>query len=111
MILDGYWKRELLRNKRSLKLWLKLSNVFHFYAQHQVNKAILYSAVIIRKMFEDEKGAETEIKKTSMSMPPFKILKYKVTVTVYPFSGDKDFVVERVIPENYDYKKGSYGRN
>ena len=105
MILDGYWKRELLRNKRSLKLWLRLSHVFYFYAQHQVNKAILYSAVIIRKMFEDEKGAETEIKKTSMPMPPFKILKYKVNVTVYPFSGDKDFVVERVIPENYDYKK------
>lgn len=105
MILDGYWKIELLRNKLSLKIWYKLGNVFNKLAEHQINKAILYSAVIMRKMFEDEKGAENEIKKTSMSMPPFNILKYKVNVTVYPFSGDKDFIVERVIPENYDYKK------
>ncbi len=63
MILDGYWKRELIHNKRSLKFWLKVGSVFDKHAEHQVNKAILYSAVIIRKMFEDEKRAETVLKK------------------------------------------------
>lgn len=104
MILDGYWKKELERNIRSLETWLKLSCAFSDYAKHQVNKAILYSAIIMRKMFEDEKGAETANKKTDMPMPPLQLLKYKVKVTVYPFSGDKSFVTERVIPENYDCK-------
>ena len=105
MILDGYWKRELAHNKRSLKFWLKVGSVFDKYAEHQVNKAILYSAVIIRKMFEDEKGAETVLKNGNLPMPPLQLLKYKVKITAYPFSGDKDLIIERVIPDNYDYSK------
>ena len=102
MILDGYWKKELERNIRSLETWLKLSCAFSDYAKHQVNKAILYSAIIMRKMFEDEKGAEIALKKADMPMPPLQLLKYKVKVTVYPFVGDKSFIAERVIPDNYD---------
>lgn len=107
MILDGYWKKELKHNIHILKLWMKLSKAFHDYAKHQINKSVLYSAVIIRKMFEDEKDAELELKKTTLPMPPLKLLKYKVKVRVYPFFGDERFIVERVIPENYDYKNAA----
>lgn len=101
MILDGYWKSELRKNVFALHFWCVFS-IFHApFIEHQISKYILYSAVIIRKMFEDEKGAENEIRKANMPMPAFKLLKYKVKVTMYPFSGDKDFIIERVIPDNY----------
>ena len=105
MILDGYWKRELVHNKRMLKFWLKVGSVFDKYAEHQVNKSILYSAVIIRKMFEDEKAAETVLKNGNLPMPLLRLLNYKVKITAYPFSGDADLITERVIPDNYDYSK------
>ena len=104
MILDGYWKRELRKNAITLRFWCAFSVFSSSFIEHQVNKSILYSAVIIRKMFEDEKGAESEIRKSEIPMPPLKLLKYKVKVTVYPFSGDENFIIERVIPENYDCK-------
>lgn len=105
MILDGYWKRELFRNKLSLKLWLKLSAIgFRNYADHKVNKAILYSAVIMRKMFEDEKTAETQVKNSNAMMPPLRLLKYKVKVNVYPFTGDKNLISEYPWPDDYDFK-------
>ncbi len=105
MLLDGYWKKELKHNIKILKFGIKLSGKFTQYAEHQINKSILYSAIIIRKMFEDEKGAETYIsKKKSIPMPPLKLLKYKVKVTAYPFSGNKDFIINRVIPNNYNHE-------
>lgn len=102
MILDGCWKRELKRNIVYLNLWMKLSDLFNVCVEHHINKVILYSAVIIRKMFEEEKSVENEIKNLNMKTPPLKLLKYKVTV--YPFLGDKSFIIERVIPDNYDCK-------
>lgn len=105
MILDGYWKKELQCAIRTIKIWQRLSGLLRDYAQHQVSKAILYSAVIIRKMFEYEKGEELSIKKNNWPMLPLELLKYEIEVTEYPFSGDKDFIIERIIPENYNSSK------
>ena len=105
MILDGYWKNELIKLIKQLKKWQNRSRLFHDYSEHQVSKAVLYSAVIIRKIFEDEKGIEKDIKHSQFMMPEFKILKYKLEVVESPFSGDKDFVIHRIIPENYDSSK------
>ncbi len=105
MILDGCWKKELKYNARLLAFWIKVSDKVGIYAEHNVNKYILYSAIIIRKMLEDEKGAETALKNSNMHMPPLELLKYKVKVTTYPFSGDKNFIIERAIPENYNQEE------
>lgn len=105
MILDGYWKKELQRNIKSIKLWLKLSKVFTQYAEHQINQNILYSAIVMRKMFEDEKHYEKLCMKHRHPLPPFKLLKYEVEVKNCPFCGDKDFIIEQLIPENYDFKQ------
>lgn len=105
MILDGYWKKELKHNARLLAFWIKVSDKVGIYAEHKVNKYILYSAVIIRKMFEDEKGAETVFKKLNVHMPALELIKYKVKVTTYPFSGNKNFIIERAIPENYNQEE------
>ena len=105
MLQDGCWKKELKHNARLLAFWIKVSDKVGIYAEHKVNKYILYSAVIIRKMFEDEKGAETAFKKFNMHMPALELIKYKVKVTTYPFSGDENFIIERAIPENYNQEE------
>lgn len=104
MIFDGYWKKELIQNAKKLCFWYKCLKIYPSYAEHQINKMVLYSAVIMRKLFEDEKHAETTIKKADMPMPPLKLLEYKVKVSVYPFLGDEEFIIENVIPEIYDCK-------
>lgn len=104
MVCNGFWKNELKYNQLKLKLWLSLYGVFGEYADHQVSKIILYSVVIIRKMFEDEKGKESFIENKAIAERSLKLIKHKTRVVVYPFSGDKDFIVERVIPDNYDFK-------
>ena len=104
MILDGYWKKELIKNAKELRFWCKFSKIYPHYAEHQVNKNILYSAIIIRKMFEDEKGFENYIKKKKHSTTMLRLMEYKASVMVYPFSGDKDFIIECVVPDNYDLK-------
>lgn len=104
MIFDGYWKKELIQNAKKLCFWCKCSKIYPSYAEHQINKMVLYSAVVMRKFFEDEKHAETTIKKVDMPMPTMKLLEYKVKVLVYPFSGDEEFIIENVIPGNYDCK-------
>lgn len=38
MILDGYWKKELKRNIRNLKLCLKFSFASSKFVEHQVSK-------------------------------------------------------------------------
>lgn len=105
MIFDGYWKKKLQRNIKSIKLWLKLSEVFTQYAEHQINQNILYSAIVMRKMFEDEKHYEKLCMKHRYPLPPFKLLKHEVDVSVSPFCGDEDFVFERLLPEDYDFKQ------
>lgn len=105
MLLDGYWKKELQRNIKNLKLWLRLSSVFTQYAEHMINQNILYSAIVMRKMFEDEKHYENLCVKNKHPQPRFELLKYKVEVRVSPFCGDKDFIFEQLIPGDYDFKQ------
>ena len=53
MIFDGYWKQDVRALSREISLWRK----FLFpskYAEHRLNRAILYSAAILRKIIEDE---------------------------------------------------------
>lgn len=110
MLFDGYWKKELIHNKKIIKKWRNRTGLFRDYAEHQVNKAILYSSVIIRKMFEDEKYAEKEIKKIhleplpegNIQLPALDIINYKAEVIVYPFEGDKELINNHMNLENYN---------
>lgn len=108
MIFDGYWKKELRFYVKQIKRWQRLStNKFlrKEYIEHQINKYILYSAIVIRKMIEEEKDAEKTYNKSSLKMPKpkFELLNYKIPVRRFPFSGDKDFILHHVIS---DYYKG-----
>lgn len=101
MILDGYWKLELNRYVRRLKFWDGLCGGTGTYAEHQVNKYLLYSAAIIRKLIEDEADAKKQIENSSLQMPELALLHYDLPATEYVFDGDKDFILHKVITDYY----------
>ena len=103
MILDGYWKLELKKSIDALRFWRKVAGVIHTdFTDHQVNRQILYSAVIVRKIIEDEKWAKKDLKDSTLPMPPFAILHSEIKVIEYPYVGDKDFIGFRPWADNYD---------
>ena len=109
MISDNYWKLELRLITYALRIWRIAPYVLYFeLLQHQVNKYILYSAVIVRKIIEDEKWAKGVCDGDGIPMSKFPILNAEITVNEYPFVGDKDWIGSRVVVDNYDidnYKK------
>ncbi len=111
MIFDGYWKKELRMYAKQIKRWQKLSSsqlLNRKYVEHQLNKYILYSAIVIRKMIEEEKDAEKMSEKfiktnPNAPKPLLELLHYDIPVMRFAFNGDKDFILHKVIP---DYYKG-----
>ena len=74
MILDGYWKLELKKSIDALRFWRKVAGLLHTeFFDHQVNRQILYSAMIVRKIIEDEKWAKKDLQDSSLPMPPLPI--------------------------------------
>ena len=103
MILDGYWKLELKKSIDMLRFWRKVDGWLHTdFADHQINRQILYSAVIVRKIIEDEKWAKNDLKDSPLPMPPFAIRHSEIKVIEYPYVGDKVFVGFRPWADNYD---------
>ncbi len=113
MILDGHWKLELNRYARKLKFWSKLCRGAGTYAEHQVNKNLLYSAIIIRKLIEDEKDVRKQIENTSLLTPELGLLHYDLHLPVveYEFDGDKDFILQKVITDYYHAGPRNYSIN
>ena len=59
MIFDGRWKWELQKLSWAIAVWRRVP-AFSGFAEHQLNRAILYSATILRKLIEDETEAEMQ---------------------------------------------------
>jgi len=102
MILDGYWKSELHRYTLQLRFWSSLCRWTGSFAEHQVNKYLLYSAAIIRKLIEDEVDAKNEFQNSEYGIPELALLHYELPATEYPFDGDKDFILHKVVTDNYN---------
>ena len=68
MIFDGHWKREVKALSREISLWRRLLFPSD-YAKHRLNRAILYSAAILRKIIEDEREAEKLFRKREEGSP------------------------------------------
>ncbi|MBQ8814604.1 MAG: hypothetical protein IJZ85_08935 [Lachnospiraceae bacterium] len=104
MILDNYWKLELRVIICALRIWKIVPLVSWFeLLQHQVNKCILYSTIIVRKIIEDEKWAKDVCDNSNGTpMPEFPILNAEINVYEYHFVGDKDWIGPKVVVDNYD---------
>ena len=108
MLLDGYWKSDLFCIRTRLSLWSRCSAVaLSGFAEHKINQGLLYSAAIIRKITEDEKDAESTVKKHQWPMPTLPILKITVPIVRYQhIDEDKFFANSRVFLDDYDMKNG-----
>lgn len=71
MVFDGHWKWEAQILSWELSIWSK--GLFPSkYAEHRINRAILYSATILRKIIEDEMEANSLFEERGTQLPhPF----------------------------------------
>lgn len=104
MILDGYWKWDLKRIKHSLRFWSSIRfRFFRDYAEHRVNRSLLLSAVIIRKIVEDEREAEDVCKTTNALPPPLPVIKINVPINrINHIDERKLFANSCVFLQDYD---------
>ena len=100
LMLDGYWKSEVkaqslaLKYNRTIFLVPKLQ-------EHVVNKAILMTAIISRKILEDEKWAERESRKSTLPWGfNSELTKTKMPVMVFPYYGEP-LPLGPVVPNHY----------
>lgn len=109
MILDGYWKRDLFRIRLSLLFGGRFGTIFgNEYASHIINKGLLYSSAIIRKIAEDEKDAESVIKINNWKLPELPVIQLEVPFMFYPHvDPDKFFVNGKLCLEDYDLHAGT----
>lgn len=92
MVFDGQWKRELRTFSREIAFWRKMT-MFSHIAEHRLNRAILYSAIILRKVMEDEKEAEEIITKSELPKVSFELLHAKIAATQYLYIAEKGWTV------------------
>lgn len=92
MIFDGRWKWELQKLSWSILVWSKLPT-FHDFAKHRLNRAILYSAIILRKLIEDEREAEDIAEKTGWSLPEQVILHTVLSAIKFPYVEKDDWTI------------------
>ena len=108
MLLDGYWRKDLYETKKQLEKWSKYKYISFKdkdKAEHMINRGLLFSAAIIRKIFEDEKEAKKTEKKLNWQPAPYKILHYTVPVKEYNHTdSEKDFYISNIILSDYDLK-------
>lgn len=106
MITDGYWNKELKSLANKLTCWQRISrHGSTAWVHHQINKYVLWSAILIRKITEDEFRAQKEIQDRKIRLdPPFLVMNYTVKVSTFPFTGEKDFIPNRACEGMYDRK-------
>lgn len=111
MLLDGYWKKDLKSIIKQLEKWSeKRCELFHDYAEHKVNQGLLYSAVIIRKIVEDEKDAKAYFDERHSTEQYLKTLFYDVPVLKYHhIDEDKFFMNSKLFLSDYDTKNAEEG--
>lgn len=104
MIFDGRWKRELKWLSFEIVVWQGL-RILGDVAEHRLNRAILYSATILRKIIEDEAEAEAIAKEAKISLPKQKTVHAILKAIKYPYTGEEGWTVRSKLCAS-DYGKG-----
>ena len=106
MLSHGYWKLELKRTIRVLRFWRKMAGGLQTARlEHQINRQILYSAMIVRKIIENEKWAKDDLKGRKVPESRFEILETKIKTIKYPCNSKEKFIGFSLFPKDYDMTK------
>ena len=104
MIFDGRWKSELKQLSCAISIWRKMT-VFGDLAEHRLNRAVLYSATILRKIIEEETEAETIAKDAEISPPKLITVHSTLEAIKYPYTGEDGWAIRSKLCAS-DYGKG-----
>lgn len=104
MIFNKRWKKELKKFSKIIKFWSRFHAV-NEYAMYQLTRAVLYSAIVIRKAIEDEQEAESIAKRRGIAFPNRKILHAELSAIKYPFVGEEGWTARGTLPVS-EYGKG-----
>lgn len=105
MVFDGKWKWELKKLSWAISFW-KRTSAYSEYSKHQLNRAILYSAVIIRKAIEEETGLEKLAKDEKITLPGKNIKDFTISAIKFPYIGDEGWTFRgKVCVSSYDNGK------
>ena len=105
MIADGYWRLELFFQRCSIQFWCFISRYFFSrHNEHRISRGVLYSAVIVRKMVEEDKEIHSSSRKHKMAEPELIAMRYKMPVWTLPFIGECENTGYRFIAADYDYE-------
>lgn len=91
MIFDGRWKWELQKQSWSIFIWSRFPTYSDF-VKHQLNRAVLYSATILRKVVEDETEFERYVQRRASEQPNSANLN---ATTVYRWGDENEIEVEK----------------
>ena len=104
MVFDGRWKHELKKIFWEMVIWQKIP-FYSDFVEHRLNRAVLYSATILRKIIEDEAEIEMDAKKTGISFKKSKIVHATLTAIKCPYVGKEGWTIRGKVFAS-DYGKG-----
>ena len=91
MVLNKQWQADLRKLHRKILFW-KNHTLLDKYAKHNLTRSVLYSAVIIRKLIDNDNNNEINLKVPS-----------SLNCTRYPYVGDFELMVPgKIWCEDYD---------
>ncbi len=104
--MNEYWEQELHRIAKRLRIWKAFSMLNCDSFENNISKNILLSAIILRKVIEDEyqmnKDLQSHDLKPEKSWCRFKYLFQTIPAIRFPFCGeDAIYIVERPFPADY----------
>ena len=105
MLIDHHWKSELKRLCHEITFW-KNATVFYEYAKYRLSRSLLYSAIILRKMFEDEIEVESISKEKRWQLPKLTIINSETKAIRYSYTAEYEWMVRGKLCAS-DYGKGS----
>lgn len=88
MIYDGRRKKELKKQARAIAFWRKLSFCGDI-AKHHLNRTVLYSATILRKMVEEETEAKAFATKEIITLGKIVIINTSLNAIRYHYNGEE----------------------
>lgn len=105
MINDGYWRYELFIRRHIIRFWSLINRLCYSKRnEHRVSKEILFTAVIVRKIIEDDKEIRAVSRKNKWEEPPLETMKYRIPVWQLPYIGEADPIGYNFVASDYDYE-------
>lgn len=101
MIFDGRWKRELKKLSRAISLWKKAPD-YNGYGKHQLSRAVLYSAIILRKAIEEETEVAKIANGYNWTHCRCEIMNSTISATKYPYTDEDGWAFRgKICVSNY----------